>query len=1087
MTITYSLTDGNGSNLTDLTTSFNLSGLNDAPTGSALFVDVDEDRSLSGTLTATDVDGDTLTYAVVQGVSHGTLTLNSDGSYIYTPDSNYYGDDSFTYKANDGTVDSDEITVNFTVWSVNDVPTRNYTPTLPDGTEDVDYVVHASDLLGGFSDIENSPLSIINLAVDHGTISDNGDGTYTVRHDGEYNGIVTLSYDVFDGTNAPSTTMQYNLAAVNDAPYGVENARISYAYKNMSLSFTDADLLQFYGDSDGDDVTLFGLSGSFNSVVLSNGGGNFTFSPLLDFVGQASINYSVTDGQGGTRNVSNYFQVLDSVTGTTGNDTLVGGSSAAGLFGLEGDDTLGKVGKIEHMFGGAGNDTYRYDDYGDLMSETSTSGIDDGGIDTVITGLVNFTLPDFIENLSLTYSGSGTSYGNGLNNTINGNLGSNILYGLGGNDSLNGRGGANTLYGGAGDDIYYINSGLDTASEDGESDGDDGGTDRVISGVSYQLGDYIENLSLTGTPDIDGTGNVLNNTIVGNDGENILRGLGGDDKIIGGTGADTAFGGAGNDIYYVENLGDIASEETVDGVDDGGYDTVRSTVDFTLGNHIEALILSGVGLSGTGNALANSIQGTTGNDTLDGKAGADRLSGGLGDDIYSVDNVGDIIVENTGGGSDTVRSSITYSLNGNLENLTLTGTGHLDATGNIGANQIEGNAGNNRLNGGAGADTLRGMAGDDTYYVDHIDDQALEDVSGVDQGGNDTVRSSVSFGLSSYIESLILTGSDDLYGLGNAQNNAIYGNSGDNLLDGDQGADTLRGGLGDDIYVVDNTADLVIEYDAEGTDTVRSSVSHTLRNFIENLTLSEEDNINGTGNGLDNIIRGNEGNNVLDGRGGADTLYGDAGDDTYLIENANDVAIEYDDEGSDTGGNDRVNSYVDYTLGAYIERLSLLGTGNLSGTGNELSNVITGTIGNNSIEGGAGNDSLNGKEGDDTYVFSGSFGRDTISDISGNDTIEFQGLTAADIVTQVVGTDLYMALREGSLAASKCANRIRIVGGAASTVIENIIYTGGGASSSQLVQMMVTQSGDTSATMTAKDDQKSVAFAVSLPAPKSLF
>ncbi len=145
-----------------------------------------------------------------------------------------------------------------------------------------------------------------------------------------------------------------------------------------------------------------------------------------------------------------------------------------------------------------------------------------------------------------------------------------------------------------------------------------------------------------------------------------------------------------------------------------GIDTVITTVNTTLQfltNH-ENLILAGTDdLNGTGNTLNNTITGNSGNNTLNGGAGIDTLIGGLGNDIYVVDTTTDTIIEASDEGTDTVQSSVTYTLAAlaNVENLTLTGTGAINGTGNTLNNTITGNSGNNTLNGGAGTDTLIGV------------------------------------------------------------------------------------------------------------------------------------------------------------------------------------------------------------------------------------------------------------------------------------------------------------------------------------------------------------------------------------------
>ena len=205
------------------------------------------------------------------------------------------------------------------------------------------------------------------------------------------------------------------------------------------------------------------------------------------------------------------------------------------------------------------------------------------------------------------------------------------------------------------------------------------------------------------------------------------------------------------------------------------------------------------------------------------------------------------------------------------------GSGIDTITGNAANNTLTGLGGNDVIDGGAGADRMVGGLGDDTFYVDTLGDLAVE----AKGQGADRVFSSITYNLSGqHIETLTLTGTANINATGNSLTNTLTGNAGNNLLDGGTGTDSLYGGLGDDTFVINSAGDKAYELKDQGTDIVLSSVSYSLGGqYIENLTLTGSDLIDGTGNTFDNIITGNGRTNRLSGGSGADTLNGAAGAD----------------------------------------------------------------------------------------------------------------------------------------------------------------------------------------------------------------
>ena len=310
-----------------------------------------------------------------------------------------------------------------------------------------------------------------------------------------------------------------------------------------------------------------------------------------------------------------------------------------------------------------------------------------------------------------------TIIGDSGNNTLNGTTGNDLIDGLAGNDILNGGSGNDVLNGGFGFDTANYSSlgqAITVLPQGKISAGSLGGTDNLSNiekiigatgqanaingssgtgGASFTvnltanslivddipgLGSIpftVENfVNVTGTPKNDTiTGNSSNNVLIGGDGADILNGFvgndyldgsSGDDILDGGAGIDTLIGGAGNDSYVVDTTTDILSEAV-----SAGTDTVQSSVSFTLGANLENLTLTGIAaINGTGNTLNNTLIGNVANNVLDGGAGIDTLIGGAGDDTYVVDTRTDILSEAVNAGTDTVQSSVSFTLGANLEN-----------------------------------------------------------------------------------------------------------------------------------------------------------------------------------------------------------------------------------------------------------------------------------------------------------------------------------------------------------------------------------------------------------------------------------
>jgi Ca2+-binding RTX toxin-like protein len=923
----------------------------------------------------------------------------------------------------------------------------------------------------------------------------------SVTGDKDFNGSDTLAFTL-------DTTHDWGESAA-----GTWTLKVIDAASGKTGTLTSWSL-NLYGKTDnGDDTYVY--TNEFASVAATGGRNVLNDTDNgIDTVNAAavtaasSINLSTGVASiGGTAlSITNPSSIENIVTGD-GNDTLVGNAANNRLTGGRGNDTL---------TGGAGADTFSVrkesgavDTITDFVVGVDTLELTGFGAETLVANVASFVqegadtrvmLPEgqsvLLKNVVATDAAGSVlivpsmSAAEAQVPVIAGTAGDDTLVGDAGGNLIDGGTGADTMSGLGGDDTYIVDNAGDVVVEQQYS-----GFDTVKSSITYALPDNVENLVLTGTDNVNGTGNGQNNRLTGNDGNNLLDG---------GEGADTLKGGAGNDTYIVDNSSDTVVERA-----DEGYDKVRSSVSYTIGANIEALMLTGfAAINGTGNALDNALNGNDADNVLDGAAGADAMTGGMGDDTYFVDNAGDTVTELADGGIDSVYASIDYTIGENVENLELIGAA-LNGTGNALDNWLVGNGKNNALSGGAGddyldggtgADTMTGGTGDDTYVVDNAGDVVVENAD----EGTDTVQSSITCTLSANVENLTLTGTSAINGTGNALDNVLIGNS---------AANVLTGGAGNDIYYVNNTGDVVVEMANQGTDTVDSVVNYTLGANVENLVLSGEAAISGTGNELNNTITGNDAANVIDGKGGADTMTGGKGDDTYVVDNAGDVVTENAGEGTDT-----VRSTITYTLGENMENLTLeetkmVGTqvtvqdygwvyvdtshygwvfvpygyyawvptiygfyvlayvdasyyiwsyissgynewrvvGShvesqmvpvtpvIDGTGNALDNVITGNSAANVLVGGEGNDVLDGKGGADTMT--GGLGDDTyVVDNAGDVVNENAGEgtdTVQSSITYTLGATLENLTLTGTAAINGTGNDLNniLTGNSAANVL----------------------------------------------------
>jgi len=641
------------------------------------------------------------------------------------------------------------------------------------------------------------------------------------------------------------------------------------------------------------------------------------------------------------------------------------------------------------------------------------------------------------------------------NDTINGNSVRNILRGEGGNDTINGYGGADTMIGGAGNDTYFVDNAkdetLETAStfvwREGVLEFIDSGIDTVETTLkTYKLQTNVENLTLAyqtlgkGLSSIvaTGTGNELENVMIGRNGHDTLVGLGGADTLDGRGNTDTMIGGDGNDTYYVESAGDIVDEEVFVGrkgplgltqlpyQDAGGTDTVVTSLAIydlskssthnslgagggggTLFGSVENLEYNGKELFlGTGNDLDNVIKGGKfgdeshgdwllggkgndklygfeGGDRLEGGQGRDYMDGGLGSDLFVADNGdadgGDVMIG--GPGYDQVWADASIAATGLRLNLFAGGTEitpEVDRVANTSA--------------GIGIDYVLGT------------------------GSADTINASR---------------------LGLYEGVKVDGLAGDDTLYGGLGADTFDGGADTDTFISAGKHD---DYRFASLDDTSFSLTNLLSGIVDTLSnvelfkfadgaftaaelmmpvpmrgTEEADTL--IGDGFGNVLEGLGGDDTLAGLAGADKLNGGAGVDTADY-SASAAGIVVDlKAGTASGGDAEGDTLIDIenlTGSAFADTITggasrgkfLAGDGNdtlVGGSwfdwmeGGEGSDTITGTGGQTVQFGDGGNDIMTGSL-DNANYFAGGLGDDVmtggnvtdyISDVDGGDDIMY--------------------------------------------------------------------------------------------------
>lgn len=248
-----------------------------------------EDSKFTGVVPVTEVDGDVLTYGIDRGPQHGTVTLGADGRYLYTPNADFHGTDTFTYTVTDGTTAPSTGTIAITVTPVNDPPRSEHLDVST--AEDTPY-----DGVLPTSDADGDPLTYDLFGTPaHGTVVIRPDGSFTYRPDADYNGADEFTYHVMDGTTYGQYVVRITVTAVNDVPVTTPAAFTT----GPGVAVTDT-VAWHASDVDVADELTFTAAAPTAGTVTMDADGQFTYTPRPGFSGTDTFVFTVTDTAGAT-------------------------------------------------------------------------------------------------------------------------------------------------------------------------------------------------------------------------------------------------------------------------------------------------------------------------------------------------------------------------------------------------------------------------------------------------------------------------------------------------------------------------------------------------------------------------------------------------------------------------------------------------------------------------------------------------------------------------------------------------------------------------------------------------------------------
>jgi Ca2+-binding RTX toxin-like protein len=814
------------------------------------------------------------------------------------------------------------------------------------------------------------------------------------------------TYYELDGNGVPITKLPSNGLSYEITGRAVSDTINAGNGDDIVIGLGGNDIL--YG---GDSTGL--LTGDGNDILF--GGAKMTLTTVpLSLVAPSSGISLLFGGQ----------VIADETTdtgGNSGNDTLYGGTGNDKLYGGDGNDVLYGGAGNDLLVGGAGNDYLE----GDPVDGTGNNTASYAG--SPVAGLNQEGVTVYLDSAQQALNKGSDAEGDFLLR-INNLIGSAFNDKLVGDNKVNvlvGGNGADILEGGDSGDALYGDSGSDTASYAGA--GINGLTVSLVTpgdNTGHAKGDQffsIENL----------TGSAGDDTLIGDDQENILSGLSGNDVLMGGAGNDTLNGGDDNDTLMGGLGKDILNGGS--GKDTATYANATS-VDGKLGVKAHLVAASalayndGEAKGDTYDSIENLI-GSAFKDTLSGDDTANKLEGGAGDDELIGGGAADALFG--GDGNDTASyASAVKGVSANLDDASVnTGDAQGDSydsienlTGSIFGDVLTGDGQSNVISGGDGSDVLIGGGGGDTYLggigVDRVDYSQSSigvvayltaDQQNLNAGGavGDTYDG---------IEDITGSGHDDFI-TGNTGSNSLAGGAGNDTLDGGSGAgapDKFNGGSGEDTVTYVNASGPVALSlisggtvgDANGDEVVA----------IENVTGSKfADNIEGD-SGVNLIFGGGE-SDTIKGGGASDLLYGGDGDDLLSnIPTLGSTQSFFGGDGiTDTGTGDAVSfegldKFINASLisgGTVLETngttllvtLKFAGIENLIGgsvadtlEGDGFANLLSGGDGNDTLIGLGGNDILLGGNGND--LLQGGANADSHNGESGYDTVSYSSWTS---------------------------------------------------------------------------------------------